>query len=517
MRWLLAAVLFWLCLAPGQAEAVEAVFGAEGQSAYNTNLFFQPTDGTADGSFRIGPTMALRDRTGQLTWEVTYRPSYEVYYTVSGINDSYQLGNGRVTWQPSAATEFYAEDSVSYTPTRTSTFETNQPGIVATPTGIFSNQYVTQNNGRAGVRHAFTERWLGELALTSGLANYQGNRYADSLVNVAQLFATYALLPTDRIGSGVGVTRQTISPPESPSSTSYFYQLYAIWDHDFSPNWSLRVNAGPTLIDPEAVQLGEDVQDTLLFSRQVPTRSGTVVSPLTTEGCTPLGGILYAELCPNLGGTSSPLDATVITAIDANGQPVNFVQTGNLRLVGDTPESGDATLTYFADVVMTRRWSWFEALARYNRTASTSSGFSQSFITDTITLSGTWNPSPLWRFTVTGVVTRRESESQNVVLLTQVTPVAIPLAFSPDVGFFSFNGAQAQGLRAISEKSSLELMNYGVVLQLNRQITRRSYLYGRATWEHQTNKRDFIGTTKTTRYLFALGFRYEFDPIHLFN
>ncbi len=517
MRWLLAAVVFWLCLAPGPAGAVEAVFGAEGQSGYNTNLFFQAEDPTGDGTFRLGPTLALRDQTGQLTWEIAYRPSYEIYYTVSGINAAYQLGNGRVSWRPSAATEFYAQDSLSYTPIRSSTFETNQPGIVATPAAIFSNNYVTQNNGRAGVRHAFTQRWLGEILLANGFANYQGNRYADSMVTVGQVFATYAWTPADRLGSGLGVTRQTISPPFSERSSSYFYQLYAIWDHDFSPDWQLRINAGPTIIDPEAVELGADGQDSLLFSRRVPTRSGDVVSPLTTDGCAPLNGILYAELCPNLGGLSSPLDASQTVAIDGAGQPVNLSQTSTLRLIGPTPESGERTLTYFADVSMTRRWSWFDALVRYNRTASTSSGFSQSFITDTVTLAGTWNPSPLWRLTVTGLVTRRESDSVNVVVLTQVAPVAIPLAFNPDTGFFAFNGAQAQGLRAISQQSSLEIMNYGITLQLNRQLTRRSYLFGRASWELQTTKRDIVGTVDVTRYLFALGFRYEFDPIHLFN
>lgn len=517
MRAPLAAFLLALCLLSGSAGAVEAVLGVEGQTNYNNNVFFQSTDIQGDGSLRMGPTIALRDQRGQLNWEISYRPSYEAYYTVHGINSFYQLGNGSLSWKPSAATELYAIDSFSYTPTRTSNFETNQPGLLATPGPVFANSFVTQNNAVVGLRHALTPRWLSELSVSNGLAKYQGSRFSDSMATVAQAFAIYTWSPTDRIGSGLGATRQTTEPPIGKTNGTNYYQLFGIWNHDFSPTWSLSLNAGPSLVDPDKVDLVTTQQNASLFSRQVPTQSGSVLSPFAADGCIPFNGILVAELCPNLGGLGNPLDASQTLAFDVNGQPVDLTQTGTLGLVGSTAKSGGMSITYFANIAMTKRWTWFDARVNYVRSASNTSGFNQSLITDSLTLTGNWNPSPLWALTVTGIFTRQQSDSEQPVLLTPVTSVDIPVAYNPQVGLFSFTGAQAQGLRLFTQKSGLQVMNYGLSAQLNRKITRRTYVYGNASYQKQTTKQDIVGSLSTDRYIVTIGFRYEFDPIHILN
>ena len=492
MRSPLAALLIGLCLLSGSAGAVEAVLGVEGQTNYNSNVFYQSTDVQGDGSLRMGPTVALRDQTGQLNWEISYRPSYEAYYTLHGINSVYQLGNGSLSWKPSAATEFYANDSFSYTPTRTSNFQTNQPGLLSTPGPVFSNNFVTQNNGVVGLRHALTPRWLSELSISNGLANYQGSRFSNSMSTVAQAFATYAWSPTDRIGTGLGATRQTTEPPiGSKKIGTNYYQLYGIWNHDFSPTWSLNLNAGPTLVDPDKRDLVTTRENAFLFARR--TLNGEL-QPLDGGNCTPFEGILVAEGC-----LTFPVDATL----------VDLAQTGTLTQIGPAPKSGGMSITYFANISMTKRWTWFDASVNFVRSASNTSGFAQSLITDSLTFTGDWNPSPLWELTVTGIFTRQQSDSNVSFVLTQVEPV-------PIFGGL-LTGAEAQGLRTFTQKSGLQVLNYGLSTQLNRKITRRTYVYGRASYEKQTTKRDIVGSFNTDRYIVTIGFRYEFDPIHILN
>jgi len=516
MRLPLAAFLLALCLLSGSAGAVEAVLGVEGQTGYNSNVFYQSTNVVSDGSLRMGPNITLRDQRGQLNWEISYRPSYEAYYTVHGINSVYQLGNGSLSWKPSAATEFYANDSFSYTPTRTSNFETNQPGLLATPGPVFANNFVTQNNGVVGLRHALAPRWLSELSISNSLANYQGSRYSNSMSTVAQAFATYVWSPTDQIGTGLGATRQTTEPPIGKTNGTNYYQLYGIWNHEFSPTWLLNINAGPTLVDPDKRDLVTTRQNAFLFARQVPTQSGSVLSPFDGGGCIPFNGILVAEGCPTLGGIGNPVDLSQTLVLDSNGQVVDLTQTGTLQQTGSSASSGGMNVTYFANVSMTKRWTWFDARVAYVRSASNNSGFAQSLITDSVTLTGDWNPSPLWELTVTGIFTRQQSDNQVTVLLTPVTGVPNLFAAGPQ-GVFFFDGAQAQGLRVFSQKSGLEVMNYGLSTQLNRRITRRTYVYGRASYEKQTTKRDIVGSYNTDRYIVTIGFRYEFDPIHILN
>jgi len=497
MRFPLAAFLLALCLLSGSAGAVEAVLGVEGSTGYNSNVFDQSTDVQGDGSLRMGPNIALRDQRGQLNWEISYQPSYEAYYTVHGINSFYQLGDGSLSWKPSAATELYANDSLSYTPARTSNFETNQPGLLSTPGPVFGNNFVTQNNAVVGLRHTLSPRWLSELSISNSLANYQGSRFSDSMSTVAQAFATYVWSPTDRIGSGLGATRQTTAPPIGKTNGTNYYQLFGIWNHEFSPTWSLSLNAGPSLVDPDKRDLVTTRQNAPLFSRIALTPTGTELQPLDGNSCTPFEGVLVAEGC---------------RTIPVNAALVGLAQTGTLTQIGTAPKSGGMSITYFANLSMTKRWTWFDARVAYVRSASNSSGFAQSLITDTLTFTGDWNPSPLWALTVTGIFTRQQSDSEQPFLLTEVKPVAIPVG-----GGLFFTGAEAQGLRAFSQKSGLQVMNYGLSTQLNRKITSRTFVYGRASYQKQTTKRDIVGSFNTDSYVVTIGFRYEFDPIHILN
>jgi len=500
MRSPLAALLLGLCLLSGSAGAVEAVLGVEGQTGYNSNVFYQTTDVQGDGILRIGPTLALRDQRGQLNWEISYRPSYEAYYTVHGINSFYQLGNGSLSWRPSAATEFYANDSFSYSPTRTSNFETNQPGLLATPGPVFSNEFVTQNNALVGLRHALAPRWLSELSISNSLANYQGSRFSNSMSTLAQASATYIWSPTDRIGSGLSATRQTTAPPIGSKIVTNYYQVYGLWNHDFSPTWSLSLNAGPSLVDPAKVDLATTRQNAPLFARIALTPTGTELQPLDGDSCIPFEGILVAEGCRTFA-----VDATL----------VDLAQTGTLTQIGTAPKSGGMSITYFANVSMAKRWTWFDARVNFVRSASNTSGFEQALITDSVVLTGDWNPSPLWGLTVTGIFTRQQSDSKVPVVLTQVAPAALSFEFNGLT--IPFNGAQAQGLRLFTQKSGLQVMNYGLSTELNRRITGRTYVYGRVSYEKQTTKRNLVASFSTDRYVVTIGFRYEFDPIHVFN
>ena len=255
----LALALLVAALLPGAAGAVELVLGVTGQTDYNTNVFGQSDDEERDGDVQGGPILKLRDRTGQLTWEVNYEPSYQAFFRLNDINDFYQIANGRLSWRPSARTEFYGEDSFSITPVRDSAFQTGQPTSLVQPAGVFSNTNVLQNFAEVGARYSLTTRWLGEVSFSNSLVDYESNRFPDSVSTNGQVFALYQLRPADRIGGGFGVTVQRFSSEFTDTSGSNFYQLFGIWNHDFSPTLSLRINAGPTLVQPQSTDFATHV------------------------------------------------------------------------------------------------------------------------------------------------------------------------------------------------------------------------------------------------------------------
>lgn len=514
-------LLLSLLLPPAAAEAAEAVLGVEGETGYNSNLFYQSSDIQTDGTVRLGPSFELRDRRGKLTWSVVYRPSYEAYFTTRGINAVYHRLNGEVSWQPSQTTEIYANEAFSDTPVRSSVLQTDEAQLLATPGPSFRNSDVIQSFFDGGVRHFFSPRWVGELGFSNGLLRYQDSIFTDSAATTGQGFLTYGWTPSDRIGTGFAATRQTFSQSGGSSGGSTYYQAFGIWNHDFSPTLSLRVNAGPTLVQPDRTDFETTRQGVPLFGRREATRDGTVVNPIDASGCVPFQGVLVAEACPVIA-----IDAANVLAVDDTGEPVDLSQTGNLSLLGASPKTAGSSITYFANVSLQKRWRWFEASASYVRNASNTSGFGQSLITDTVTLATIWDPSPVWRLTLTGLFTRRQSSSDSAFLLTPVQPVDF-CVLSPDSGaacsnaagtFFpavSFQGAQAAGLRTFSQNAGFEIVNYAFTAQLNRQIGNNAYVFGRASFEQQTNKVKGFDSVDFDRYLITIGFRYEFDAFHL--
>ena len=517
MRLRALALLLLVFLPAGPARAVEAVLGLEGETGYNSNVFYQSTDTTGDGSIQLGPVLGLRDRTGQLTWALRYRPSYQVFYTTRGIDSVYHVAKGEIAWKPSAAWELYANDRFSVTPSFSTTTQTNQEGLLAVSVPVLSNSPVTQNYAEAGLKHSFTPRWLGVLSLSSSIVDYQSSLNADSSATQGQIYAVYGLLPTDRIGAGLSATRQTIDQVGGGTSGSSYYQLFGIWEHDFSPTWQMDLQAGPALVEPDSPDLQTTRANAPLYSRLVQTRGGSVLSPMSGGTCVPFRGVLVAEACSVLSTPAGPVNAAQTVAFDANGQPVDLAQTGTLTQVGSGPSAAGSSLTYFANLSVTKRWRWFNFVGSYVRNATNTSGFNQSLVTDTLSLTTLWDPSPRWHLMVSGIVQRRQSSSDQVFLLTPVNQLAVPFAFNPEVGVFSFTGAQAQGLQAFTAKSGLKVMNYGITAQLDRKLTQSSYVFGRASWDKQTTKRTAIPTTDLDRYIVTVGFRYEFEPIHLLN
>lgn len=520
MRALRFVLPILLVLAPSSARAAEAVFGVEGLTSFNTNVFYQSEDGQKGGSFRGGPFVRLRDRTGQLNWALNYRPSYEAFYNVSGINSFYHFADGEVSWQPSAATEFYANDQFSYTPTRSVTELSGGGTVLAQPAPDFRNNQVLQNYFNIGIRHALTPRWFGDISLSSSILDYDTELFSDSSSLSGQGFATYMLSPRDRVGGGLGYSRQTVEPPQSESSSTNYYQLYAIWNHDFSPSFRFRANAGPTVVvAPET--LAESFAGVPEFS--LTTESGDRF-PIDPASCTINNGVVDIGTCGvyRLPGFAQPPFLT-------SGQ-LGLDSFVTLPLVGEKPDDGGTSLTYFANVAVEKEWRNVKTALSYVRNASTTSGLSQSLITDTFRFTGDWRPSPLWNVLLSAYYIQRTSTSDQpqFFVVGQVASGIVPCSLQIGgavIACGTLDGVRATGVRATLRGSAeTKLDNYLVTLQVNRNLTRSSYAYVRATWDRQYSRREFedlftestyFATSSVNRYVVAIGFVYEFDPVHL--
>lgn len=533
MRPLRPLALALLLLAPRGAGAAEAVFGVEALTDFNTNVFGQPEGGDKDGSFRGGPFMLLRDRTGNLNWELGYRPSYQAFYTLSGVNSFYHFADGEISWRPSADWDFYANESFSYTPVRSTSTQTVDGTVLAQPIPDFTNQQVLQNYLTVGVRHAFTPRWFSDVSVSSSILDYESDLYSDSASYGAQGFLTYLLTPRDTIGGGLGYTAQTIQPVVLDPTTTSYYQLFGIWNHDFSPTLRLEANAGPTLVSsPDSLQ--EQFDGIPQYSLFRLNQAGQVTTfPIDPGSCSIQNGVVSIDTCsvyalPFVPGLlPGQVQPQALTSADLGLD--SFV---TLPLVGPRPDDGGTELTYFANIKLEKEWKNLVTSIRYLRNASTTSGLNQSIITDTLNFVGVWSPSPVWRATLAAYLTMRESNADQpqYFVVGEVVPGLVPCSIfvsviNQTVGCGTLPGARATGVNAtVARSNRTNLTNYLVSAQLNRSITRSSYVYARFTWDRQNTRIEgenlfssatVLNTSSVNRYIVAVGFVYEFDPIHL--
>ena len=162
--------------------------------------------------------------------------------------------------------------------------------LLAQPVIAFTNEDVIQNYFDAGIRHSFTPRFVGEFSIDSVLVNYENPIYADSMSTGGQGFGTYVLDGANSIGGGLGYSRQSFKRPGAASGGTDYYQLFLIWNHQFSPTWTLRANAGPTLVSPDATSFPTSAT---VPEFSLPVRNGNETTLFLTDPAT----------CPSLPPT----------------------------------------------------------------------------------------------------------------------------------------------------------------------------------------------------------------------
>ncbi len=69
----------------------------------------------------------------------------------------------------------------------------------------------------------------------------------------------------------------------------------------------------------------------------------------------------------------------------------------DLELAGPVPSGSDSSLTYFANLSLSKRWEQWSGTISYRRQQSDSSGLGSSTVADIVSGVLEWRPSPRWQ------------------------------------------------------------------------------------------------------------------------
>jgi hypothetical protein len=519
-----------LAFAALPAQGQELIFGANVGGRYDSNVNNIP-GGDSDFSARVGPEVRLLKPEGELTYDFHYVPTYQAFARFEELDDWDQLVNSKLSYQIGPATSLNVLDIFEYAPVTTNFLQQ-----LTAPTGVPIGTQVINTIGRYNVvvntasidlKHYWTELWQSDVTLSNF---YYDPRITDGISSsnsVASTSLTYAITQTDWIGASGSFTAQRFGGNSfQNASSSYYYNASGVWNHDFSPTWTLRMQAGPTWAETPGVSTASNVT-----VNQFPVVNvGGVPALVNFATCpTPLVALRPTQSLLNLCGQPTLLARTTVLNFGPGATfsfPVTSPTLTQLNQSIPVPVSGitpgsQSNLTYFANILMTKQWETLTGSVGYSRSAGSSGLFTTATEVDTVNGSLTWNESPTWSTTFSVIWSDQSSTSNNTAGFQEIVQpfpysgftlsgVALPNGHTP----------QAAGLLVLQQKATINVYQWILGLHSEYKLTKRLSVFGNVFFLNQSSSQQG-GTTLNLSNLnydsarVDLGFHYEFDPIHL--
>jgi hypothetical protein len=503
-RWPIIVALLFL---PMAISAQELTLGVDFESAYERRDNSGRGEDEDDFSFRIAPDALLEDDDGELQWRLRYRPDYEQFVEISEESGWTHRADGELSWQINPTTRLELSDRFGLFRSVSRFNEVvsqGEGGDVADVTETrFRDEETIRNTVDASLTHRLTPTQMLIFSVGHNLNDYDREERSDSDTLSVTGHYTHSVSRRNTLGGGLSFRRSSFDGTSVRGSQSTdYYNVFGSWSHQFDETLSLSVAAGP-------VWVKSDDEDNLVVRIEDQLRY-----PLFR-----IGGenrLVKASSCPTEDGV------LVLTAecdvIDANltTEEVRGLQLNrtDLELAGSVPSGSNDSLTYFANVILSKRWEQWSGELSYRRQESGSSGLGSSTIADIVTGVLDWKPSPRWHSSLRIGLTRESSATEGVQSVVAVMPSAI--TFPPLVSGRTFSDvAESFALKAVEVDQDIDFLTLSLHLAVRYRLTKRTTLFGNALYRKQESDGDSGVGRDFDRFRAGFGVSYTFDPIPL--
>jgi len=479
------------------ADAREVILGVEQSLTADSNLFNQSVDPTADGSYRIGPTVHLLEDRDVINYDFFYSPQYQVYMTTQDVNGWNQTFYGDLAYRPTARDEFTLETSALL---RSAVQLLTDPGVTVDAAAVPGIGDTGHYEVDLTYRRMIGERWSGSVTGNYDQWTYT-NRTAIPNVSGGGAAALY-WAATPHVQTGVDLSslyRRFDSVGAQPQSANVVSNasLFALWE--FVEHWKLTLSGGPTYV----AQRQSAPEDRVSNRYQVGTL-GADVYAAPFANCPVFASLQLLESCfvDNLADTSNNL------ANPFEQVPVNFPPGTQ------TTSTSSNYATFFARALIGYKWQRGGLEFGYSRSQDASGGVASTNIRDALTLETTYRPILHTTLALYAEWSKRSSMiaqsrgAVTAVLSAQTTDLGNPLAEAGELTLIRFNTDQ-------------EIMQGRLILTATRQLTKNLRLSGQFSYTGQqvdtTVSNDTAGLTASSsarrfnRYVGRVFVRYEFD------
>jgi hypothetical protein len=538
--WKLGTMSIALAFAAMPARGQELIFGANVGGRWDSNVFSTPS-AESDFSVRVGPEVRLRETQGNLTYDFHYVPTYQAYSRFAALDDWDQLVTSTVSYQLGLNTTLSVSDIFDYAPVATNFLQQ-----VASPVGVPQGTQTVNAVGRynvlvntvsLGLDHRFSELWHGVATVNNFYYDPRIENGVSTNITTGTGGLTYNITQIDEIGASAGFTSQQFGSNNFQNgTTNYYYNGSAIWNHLFSPTWSLKMSAGPTYVQSAAYSIPSTT-----FLRQGPFQSisslsssqnalfelSPPASPL--NACTftsfpgPPSGSFLLNQCN--GSPTLPLNSAAVppSLLNVLTPTARELAASSVPVFGLTPGS-HSSLTYFANILLSKSWETVTGSVGYSRSAgSTNLGGSNSEV-DSFSGNLTWTATPLWTSYLSVIFVDQSSSVSNTVAIRAIVQpfqyTATGSLVSAGLVPASAQTPQVTGLFYQQGNGTIHLYQWIVGVHSEYQLTKRLRVFGSFFFLNQTassqgNLAINLSNSNINSARFDLGLHYEFDPIHL--
>lgn len=506
MGYAALVIVALLLAAPPTAGAVELLLGWDARTVWDSNVLRDESDKESDFSILTGPNLRARERRGDLRWDVSYRPRYQVYLDLEDADTFEHYADFSSDWSISRRTELRLDNRFARTRTLNDVLE---DPIDASGEVVIDRTAVLRNSTSATLLHRLSPRSELEFNLGQQFYEFQDDRRSDSRAFRGAATLRRALDTRQTVGFGFAGSRQdfqeTTNRPENGTTIVEGFAYYRVL---LSRNLTLSLTGGPRWSFPDEL---DDEQE---FSQYVTTGDG----------------FLFRASCVPAPGCAAPVARAPFFDLQNNNVPVAPIRVASMPRVdlpfvgGEAPEQEDS-FNYSAAVSLAYWRKRYGAELGYTRGESPNSGLGVSTNLDVVSLRGSWEPANRWRLSFVSSWEKQTSENRFTrqigvvsgvpaqVLLDAQGRVVSDLA---DARYLALDVAEFAALSSGDDASAdFEIEAYRFQFRVEHDLTRRLQLRGAATWWEQTSQQTGRSDRTVDNLRFELGLTWSFAPIIL--
>lgn len=492
---LVAATVLLLCMGSG-AQELRPSF--ETETIWTDNVFGTTTSEIDDTSVRITPGIEIVEPRGDVSWSLSYKPGFEYSIDDAGLRGWDHDASVALAWRIGPKWTFrIADDFERYRSiARLNQFTTNAGGTT-TADFVGSRRRFIRNTLSSSLTYSSDSR--NQTTLAAQLLNwdFSDEGRADIEVLAVSVSHTYLFDRNTKLTARVS-WRERSNDQEllGIEQDSEFLDLNFQVEHALDPSLTVTVAAGPAYVTGDQTAL--------------PPSQLSQMFPLLRDLET--GEIFYVSLasCPTLAdGTSF-----VGLGCERAGLPDLPNLFGNpsvtLPITGTIVEPDDSSLSYFANLGVTKKWDRWRLAVNLVRRADDSSSVGSASIENSASVNLSFRVSPVFTLSATGAYSLREQEIEAATFVTTLAPVEA----SPSP-LFSGTFAVRDGIRPTVIDRNDERTSLRFSLRAHWRFTERLTLTATGYWFDEEDERGDFTVRDTQRLTGWLGFQYAFEPIHL--